>query len=101
MGLGFGFGFGFGLGLLAALVPVQRPADEVAYNGVPRRGTDEGGQEDAAREHGLLAVESNVVRHGEGRNEARLREDELAHLVRGRGRGKGTARCRGEGTSKG
>ena len=89
------------MGLLAALVPVERPADEVAYDGVPRRGTDEGGEEDAAREHGLLAVEGDVVRHGEGRDEARLREDELPHLVRGRGRGKGGGRCRGEGTSKG
>ena len=99
--MGLGLGLGMGLGLLAALVPVQRPADEVTYDGVPRRGSDEGGEEDAAREHGLLAVEGHVVRHGEGRDEARVREDELAHLVRGTGRGKGRASCRGEGTSEG
>ena len=65
---------------LAALVPVEHPANEVAHDRVPRRGADERGQEDAAREHGVLAVGSDVVRHRKRRDEARLREDELAHL---------------------
>eukprot|EP00964_Phaeocystis_antarctica_P127427 scaffold91096_cov62-Phaeocystis_antarctica.AAC.5 len=65
---------------LAALVPVQHPADEVTQDRVPRRRADEGRQEDATCEYGVLAVGRDVVRHGKGRDEARLREDELAHL---------------------
>mmetsp|Transcript_65 Transcript_65/g.167 ORF Transcript_65/g.167 Transcript_65/m.167 type:complete len:206 (+) Transcript_65:165-782(+) len=65
---------------LAALVPVQHPTDEVTKDRVPRRRADEGRQEDATCEYGVLAVGRNVVRHGKGRDEARLREDELAHV---------------------